>query len=148
MTGLVNGTDLILKVNSTGGTVEPIAFSTSCSLEFTADEIDTTNKDSNGFKSITLGTRSFSLSTDALYQNEDPSADNTHKYADFFTLLSNRTKIDFEFTVSNASQSDGNQKYTGSCFLTSLSVQGGTEDQATYSASFTGTGAIIQDTVS
>lgn len=146
MTGLVNGTDLILKVASTGGTVEPIAFSTSCSLEFTADEIDTTNKDSSGFKSITLGTRSFSLSTDALYQNEDVNS--SHGYKNFFDLLKNRTKIDFQFTVSNASSSDVNQEYTGSCFITSLSVQGGTEDQATYSASFTGTGEITQATVS
>ena len=74
-TGLLNGTDLLLKVGGTSGNETLIAYATSCSLELSADEIDQTNKDSQGWKSIILGSRSSSVSADALYQNETTGSD-------------------------------------------------------------------------
>ena len=67
-TGLVNGTDLLLKVGTTAANEVIVAYSTSCSLEISMDEIDQTNKESGGWKSIIGGLRSWSVSAEALYQ--------------------------------------------------------------------------------
>ena len=90
-TGLLNGTDLLLKVGGTSGNETLIAFATSCSLELSADEIDQTNKDSQGWKSIILGSRSWSVSADALYQNETTGS--TQDFNTFFANVENRTAV-------------------------------------------------------
>ena len=48
-TGLVNGTDLLLKIGTDATNEVIVAYSTSCSLELSMDEIDQTNKDSGGW---------------------------------------------------------------------------------------------------
>jgi hypothetical protein len=47
-----------------------------------------------------------------------------------------------------AGSSSGNKYYHGQGYITSLSVNGGTEDQATYSVTITGSGVLTEDTVS
>tara|TARA_Y100001972_G_scaffold68898_1_gene84024 strand:+ start:660 stop:1097 length:438 start_codon:yes stop_codon:yes gene_type:complete len=141
-TGLINGTDLLLKVGA-DGTEAIIAASTSCSLEVSMDEIDQTNKDSLGWKSIIGGTRSWSVSADALYQNEDVA--NT-SFVDLWSYVNTRSKIFVEFTVEGGSAGDDNVYYEGSGFITSLSVNGGTEDQSSFSVTITGSGALVEDT--
>lgn len=145
-TGLLNGTDLLLKVGDTA-TEDPIAYATSCSLEISMDEIDQTNKDSSGWKEILGGTRSWSVSADVLYQNEVEASKYT--FTDFWDHLggtNERTKLYVELTV--AGSSSGNKYYHGQGYITSLSVNGGTEDQATYSVTITGSGLLTEDTVS
>tara|TARA_B110000967_G_scaffold72441_1_gene75004 strand:+ start:1985 stop:2431 length:447 start_codon:yes stop_codon:yes gene_type:complete len=144
-TGLLNGTDLLLKVGGTSGNETLIAYATSCSLELSADEIDQTNKDSQGWKSIILGSRSWSVSADALYQNETTGS--TQDFNTFFANVENRTAVFVELTIAGASNADANIFYSGTAYITSLSVNGGTEDQATYSVSLTGSGALIDTAV-
>ena len=144
-TGLLNGTDLLLKLGTTAANEVIIAYSTSCSLEISADEIDQTNKESGGWKSIILGSRSWSISADALYQNE--AAASKKSFIDFFANVENRTTVYVELTIAGASNTDANVFYSGQAFVTSLSVNGGTEDQATYSVSLTGSGALIDTAV-
>jgi len=148
-TGLLNGTDLILKMGTDTTTDVVVAYATSCSLEISMDEIDQTNKDSGGWKQIIGGTRSWSVSCEALYQNEDitsPAAKNT--FQDFWKYLGDstdgRTKVYVELSVAGASSSDNNVHYSGMALITSLSVNGGTEDQSTYSVTLTGAGALNQ----
>lgn len=153
MAGLVNGTDLIIKMggvaNPQSGEVE-VAFATSCSLEISMDEIDQTNKDSGGWKSIIGGTRSWSISSEALYQNESEASKND--FISFWNFLGNdtgaaRTKCYVELSVRNA-VAGTNVYYHGEAFVTSLSVNGGTEDQATYSVTLTGTGPLTEEDAS
>jgi len=141
-TGLLNGTDLLLKVGSTDANEVVVAFATSCSLELSADEIDQTNKDSGGWKSIIQGTRSWSVSADAMYQNEAEASKKA--FTDFFANVNARTKVYIELTIANALGSDNNVYYSGEAYVSSLSVNGGTEDQATWSISLTGTGALSE----
>ena len=138
--GLVNGTDLLLKVGASGSETI-IATSTSCSLEVSMDEIDQTNKDSGGWKSIIGGTRSWSVSADALYANEDVT--NT-SFQTLWSYLDGRTKIYVELTVTGANETDGNVYYEGAGFITSLSVNGGTEDQSSFSVTITGDGVLTE----
>lgn len=148
-TGLLNGTDLIIRMGTDSSSEVVVAYATSCSLEISMDEIDQTNKDSSGWKQIIGGTRSWSVSTEALYQNEDittPAAKNT--FQDFWKYLGDptdgRTKVYVELVVAGASSGDNNVFYGGDAYVTSLSVNGGTEDQSTYSVTLTGSGALAQ----
>tara|TARA_R100001369_G_C3315031_1_gene167953 strand:- start:651 stop:1094 length:444 start_codon:yes stop_codon:yes gene_type:complete len=141
-TGLLNGTDLLLKVGDSNANEVVVAFATSCSLELSADEIDQTNKDSGGWKSIIQGTRSWSVSADAMYQNEAEASKKA--FTDFFAKVNTRTKVFVELTISNALGSDNNVYYSGEAFVSSLSVNGGTEDQATFSISLTGSGVLSE----
>ena len=144
-TGLLNGTDLLLKVGSGNANEVVLAFATSCSLEISTDEIDQTNKDSVGWKSIIQGTRSWSVSADAMYQNEAEASKKA--FTDFFANVENRSKVYVELTIAGASNSDANVFYSGEAYVSSLSVNGGTEDQATWSISLTGTGALSETAV-
>ena len=92
-TGLVNGTDLVLYVGDTNAVA--VAFATSCSLEVSMDEIDQTNKESGGWKQIIGGLRSWSVSADALYQNEAEASKKA--FVDFWALLDTRAEVDIEF---------------------------------------------------
>jgi len=144
-TGLVNGTDLLLKVGSSTDNEVIVAYATSCSLEVSADEIDQTNKSSYGWKDIILGTRSWSVSADALYQNEAKAGERA--FVDFWEHLggtNERTKVFVELTITGAAGSDNNKYYHGSGFITSLSVTGGTEDQSTFSVTIAGSGILTE----
>tara|TARA_R100001163_G_scaffold16341_1_gene14772 strand:+ start:7065 stop:7520 length:456 start_codon:yes stop_codon:yes gene_type:complete len=149
-TGLVNGTDLLLKVGTTAANEVIVAYSTSCSLEISMDEIDQTNKESGGWKSIIGGLRSWSVSAEALYQNEAESSKKAFK--DFWNHIGDatlgRTAVTVELTVTGATSGDSNVYYAGSAYVTSLSVNGGTEDQATFSLTLTGSGTLAQTDVS
>jgi hypothetical protein len=57
----------------------------------------------------------------------------------------NRTAVTFEFTL--ASTATGDYYYSGSGFITSLEISGGTEDAPTYSCSIEGTGALTKTAV-
>ena len=154
-TGLVNGTDLIIKMGdgSTGSGGEVVvAFATSCSLEISMDEIDRTNKDSGGWKDIIGGTRSWSISSEALYQNEAITSPAKNTFKSFWNYLGDPTNgrkpVYVEFQHASGNATDNNVYYSGQAFVTSLSVNGGTEDQATYSVTLTGAGQLLQEDAS
>jgi len=141
-TGLINGTDLLIKIGSSTSNEVIVAYATSCTLDISADEIDQTSKDAGGWKSIISGLRSWSATCDALYKNEVQASTNT--FQDFWGNINTRTAVQIELTIASASGGDGNVYYSGEAFVTSLSVSGGTEDQSTYSISLAGSGALSQ----
>tara|TARA_R100000231_G_scaffold139628_2_gene121781 strand:- start:7743 stop:8207 length:465 start_codon:yes stop_codon:yes gene_type:complete len=149
-TGLLNGTDLLIKMGGTDGTDYVVAFATSCSLEISMDEIDQTSKDSAGWKQVIGGTRSWSLSSEALYQNEEiTTGDNRVTFQSFWNYLGDptdgRKKVYVEFTIAGSTSAANNVYYSGNAIVTSLSVNGGTEDQSTYSVTLTGSGQLLQE---
>jgi len=147
-TGLLNGTDLVIKMGATDGTDYVVAYATSCSLEISMDEIDQTNKDSSGWKQIIGGTRSWSVSSEALYQNEAITGPEKTTFQSFWKYLGDptdgRKKVYVELSITGATSAANNVYYSGDAYVTSLSVNGGTEDQSTYSVSLTGSGALSQ----
>ena len=54
-------------------------------------------------------------------------------------VLTNRQPVSFTF---GDNQTTGDNNYTGSGFITSMSLTGGTEDTATYSFTIEGTGVL------
>ena len=143
-TGLVNGTDLIIQVGTSNGNDTPVAYATSCSLEISMDEIDQTNKDSGGWKKIIGGLRSWSVSSDQLYQNESKSGEKG--FTEFWSHVggtAERTPVYVQL-MRTGSVTSNNKIYHGQAYVTSLSVNGGTEDQATFSVTLTGTGVLTE----
>jgi len=89
--GLVNGTDLVLKLYKAPLGYRDIAYATTFDLEVNAESIDQTNKSSEGWHEMILGARNWTISSDALYQNEsDPLS---RYFVDAFGILDNRTNI-------------------------------------------------------
>jgi len=131
-TGVFNGTDLILKVEST-----TLGHTTSCSLTLSNDLPDATTKDSNGFSEVIAGTKSGEISFDGLVAYDDSA--NAIELADY--LLA-RTQLTCVFGTATT----GDDVYTAEGFLSSVEMSADAENPVSYSGSITLTGAITKST--
>ena len=132
---IFNGTELGVYIDDT-----LIAAATDCSLSLSMETIDITTKDSAGWRELLAGTRSGSISCSGLIDYTDASNKDT---TDLFVAFENRTALSLTFEKANEVTGDLSFACTG--FLTSLEQSGGTEDTATYSATFEISG-VITDT--
>ena len=131
---IFNGTNLGVYMD---GTI--IAAATDCSLSLNMETIDITTKDSAGYRELLAGMRSGSISVSGLidYQSADKDT------VDLYTAWENRTSLTLKFS----SEISSDTSFTASGFLTSLEQSGGTEDTATYSATFELTGQVTDATI-
>ena len=112
---------------------EPIAYSTSASISFSADLRDVTTKDSLGWSQSLGGLKSFELSTDALV-DFDADLD----FQEFWNDYKDLTEVTVRF-AERATGGSSERYWQGNAYVTSLSLDAGVEENATYSVSFTGT---------
>lgn len=117
----------------------PVAYSTSASFSINRDLRDITNKDSAGFQESVAGLMSFEVTTEAL---QDYTSDLDFK--DFFDNVGEREAVTIQFSERTTGGTD--RYYQGEAYVTSLSMDAGVEDNATYSVTFTGTGLITAAT--
>ena len=103
-TGTLNGTDLVLKFFKNPLGYVDVGYATNFTLDVEADAVDRTSKDSQGWKDIFLGARNWSISCDALYQNESNPFKNY--FVDAFTELDADNFVQVEFSVVNANAGD------------------------------------------
>lgn len=147
---IFNGTDLILKVSpSSGGAVAKLMHSQNVSLSMNVDTIDISTKDSQGYRDILPGQMSYSLSADGLMDFSGVAADTevdelfNQMFVD--TAVSpvvGRTAVTFTFGFDTPAS--GEYSYSGTGFITSLEISGGTEDAPVYSVSIEGSGPLTQ----
>ncbi len=138
---ILNGTEL--KVYSgTGSQTNLVAFAQNCTLTVNQSVREITNKESAGFKEILEGLRDFTIDVDGAYAwsngSNSPISDGADDLIDT-NVLTNRQPVSFTF---GDNQTTGDNNYTGSGFITSMSLTGGTEDTATYSFTIEGTGIL------
>ncbi len=140
---IFNGTNLVLKLQAATGAADEfkLMHSQNVSLSYNVDTIDITNKDSSGNRTLLGGTKSFSLSADGLM--DFVSSGSTTDVDEIFTQSRDREPVTFTFALATPA----GYKYTGSGFITSLEISGGTEDAPTYSVSIEGSGDILQTAV-
>ena len=129
-TGTLNGTDLVLKFYKNPLGYVDVGYATNFTLDVEADAVDRTTKDSQGWKDIFLGARNWSISCDALYQNDTNPFKNY--FVDAFTKLDADNYVQIEFSVVNANAGDNNVKYRGRARIISLNLKGETEAGAEY----------------
>ena len=138
---ILNGTEI--KVYSSG-TTNLVAFAQNCTLNVNHSPREITNKESGGYKEILEGLRDFSIDIDGAYAWTNAGGTALTDGVDDVletNVLNARQAVTFIFG-DTASTSD--ISYSGSGFITSVSLTGGTEDTATYSMSIEGTGVLTQ----
>ena len=131
-TGVFNGTNLLLKVESA-----TIGHTTSCSLSLSMDTPEATTKDSAGFSEYIGGVKGGEISFEGLVAYDDSA--NVIEMADY--LLA-RTQLTCVFGTAEA----GDAIYTAEAFLSSVEMSAEMEAAVTYSGSLTITGAIVKST--
>lgn len=128
---VLNGT---LYLMSIGGNV--MAKSQNATLTRNVETANTTTKDSAGNAEHIQTTRSWSGSFDGLY---DP--DETYDPKTIGDLMDSRSTASIVFESSDSAT--GTLIYTGTASFTDLELSAPVEDVMTWSASFTGTGALV-----
>lgn len=142
----IKGGDLMVFLDDTS-----IALATSHTLSVNGETVDTSNKDEGGgdWSSSEVGTLSWEASTENMYTLET-----THgkTYDDLFDALVNKKLLNLVFgkkSVQATDVPDGGWKsstpnYKGEAYITSLELNAQNGEYATYSASFTGVGALTK----
>lgn len=143
----VKGGDLMVFM---GG--KSIALATNHTLSITGETQDTSNKDEGGgdWSSNEVSILSWEASTENMY-TEDDGQGNT--YEDLYDAMINKTKLSLVFAVKSGSGTDaptggwtaGTSGYKGSAYITSLELNAQNGDYASYTATFTGVGALTKN---
>ena len=143
--GIYDGTDLRLYVNSGTGSKTAIGYATSCTVDLSADSVEITHKDNAGggvWAESTPKTLSGSISFEA-YWTQTTIGSSTTLYNTLFGYFSNRTKI--AFAVKTATT--GDYQLTGFGYITDLSGSAPDKEEATFSSTLTISGAVTQSTI-
>ena len=152
MANVINGSDLMLFMK-VGETYQSIAFATSTKLSMNTETVETSSKDSGG-KWVNKAARklSWNMSTDNLFSLDGEG----QNFDDLFALWTARTEIEVVFNLETgyAAKADvvptggwtplTSGQYKGKVLITSLEVNGPNGDNATFTASFEGTGALTK----
>ena len=139
--GVINGTNIGIYDGST-----LIAYATSGSISINHNTREISNKESAGWKEVLEGQRDWEMSVEGMlaWLTAAGGAVGGKTTDELFTsYIATRTNL----TVSFESSVSGDYKWSGDCFLTSISMDAPNEDSSTYSASFAGTAALTQATV-
>ena len=131
-TGFINATKFGLYVQGI-----LVSFSTNCSIEKSMDTREVTNKQSGGNAEFRESKKSWSGSGEFVF-----APDATYTYEDLYALWNARTMI----TARWSTEVSGDKFYTGSAYITGLSMTAPVEDNMSYSVSLQGTGAITEAT--
>jgi len=124
-TGVIDGTDFRLTVNGSN-----VGYSTSCSMSMSAELRETIHKDNpgTGWRTFTVGQKSATINVSAFY-NEDSS---TQSYGndpdDIASLFTAGTSVNWAFRTGVT----GDDKYTGSGYITEMSFTADAEENMTY----------------
>ena len=129
-----NGTDMLLSIGE-----NVLGASSSCSIEFTTETRDTSNKDTGDWGSFEYGSKSWSMSSENF---ADFGSD--FGYSEIFDLMNNKTKIDVKCVLTEVG---GTFTLSGKAIITSLPLSAPKGDNMSYSVSFQGTGALIKTKV-
>jgi TP901-1 family phage major tail protein len=137
-TGVLNGTEIKIYV---AGTL--VAYATTGSININHSLREITSKDSGGWKEQMEGLRDWSIDLEGMYAWTDSAGASVNNADDLFASYI-ATRTSFTIVWGTTDVDAGDTKYSGTAYLGSISMSGATEDSATYSASFSGSGAITQ----
>lgn len=133
---ILNSSAMALYVGGNTSTAK-VAFSIDAEVQLTLENRDTTNKDSQGWRSLLEGLRSFSMSAGALYYN-NPSA---WGFGELFAMYKNRTAA----TTYMLSDLSDDIYYYGSVRLAQGTLSSpNREDNVQYDVNFDGTGVLSE----
>lgn len=126
--GKINGNELLLYVNGSA-----VACCLNHSLQMSTEEIDVTTKDSDGWKEIILGLRSWIITGEGLTEFSA-----TYGFNDLVTVWKNKTMVTIQFKTDNTDD----KVFSGSAYITELSEDAAMNDATSFSFTMQGTGVL------
>lgn len=141
---LVYGGDLILFTHS-GATVQPLAFSTSAKLSISNKTRDISSKDSGEWTEKQAGKFDWNVSSDALLNFS--STGTTQSMDEVYSYFTNKKLMNISFASKTGTSPSwtvdaSKKKFTGTAIITSIDINAGDGETATYSISMEGSGAL------
>lgn len=154
MTGTpINGSDLMVFLKGSASDYISIAFATSHSLSLSTETVETSSKDTGGKWTAQAPRKlSWSTTTENLFSVEGEGK----VFADLFDLWAGRTEVELVFALEADYETKKDEvpeggwtpiatgQYKGKAIITSLEVNAPNGDNATYTATFTGVGALTK----
>ncbi len=128
-----NGTLIKLYDGST-----PIALLTSSDMALEREMLDVTNKDSQSWKEVIVGVRSWTFSAELF---NDPSQ--SYNLQDLYDKWEAGTAI----TMKLSSEITGEKKFTGTVYITSIALSTPANQASTVTVEFQGSGALVMATI-
>ena len=142
----INGSNVIIRISSdAGSTYDIFGFATSATLSLNMDTRDVTSKQDCGWRALKGGMKSWSLSGDGFLTYLQVAGE--IEQTTLTTALFDRAELLVDFTTwdcENDTIIAGDANFSGSVLVTSYEITGGVEDNATYSFTFEGTGALTE----
>lgn len=145
---VISGSDLMLFVKG-----KSIAFATNHKLSITAETVETASKDDGGkWVKKCVKKLSWNTSTENLFSVDGAGSN----YDDLFDLMTNRTEIELIFSLEKDYNNKADEvpstgwtpstdkQYKGKAVITSLELNAPNGDNATFTASFEGVGALAK----
>jgi len=139
--GIINGTKFGIYEDA-----KLIAYATSGSISINHSARETSNKEDAGWKTVMEGQRDWEVSCEGMVAFLDLSggAIAGSTIDELFTAYITTRGT---FTISFESATSGDKKWSGSGYISSISVDAPNEESTTYSVSFTGTAPLTLATV-
>lgn len=148
MANIIDGGDLMLFVKN-GASAKSIAFATSHRIAINAESSDITHKDiKGGWKASKVKSFSWEVSTENLFSNDGEGV----TFYDLFDLMTAKTEINAVFAVNDSSASvvptggwsvpSSGEILSGKVIITSLEANAPSGDNATFTCTFVGVGAL------
>lgn len=134
---------------------KPIALGTSCSIEISADTIDTTTKMSGDYKEFLTGQLSFTINSESLLTYSTTASDvadlsQYSTFKDLVKLMQDRDPVDFKIATSKGPDQNYQPDVdfiSGKAIITGCSANAQTGQLTTCTISMQGTGALtVSDT--
>lgn len=129
--GLFLGTVVSLYVNN-----EKVSRARAHDFNVQSDLIETTNKDSNGFKSYIVGEHGATTTIEGLLEQQASLGSSVVSAEDLLDLQLNRQS----FAVKLTTDSTGDMAFVGTALISNVSISYPNNDVATYTADLTFTG--------
>lgn len=121
--------------------VVPIAFGTSCSIDISADTIDTSNKMSGNWKEYLTGQLGYTVSSESMLSLKTGHL----SFVTLKELMKKRTPIPFVIAKTEESEGDfpkGEEYVKGNAIITALSMKADNGAICTSSVTLQGTGPL------
>ena len=140
--GVINGT--LFGVYAAG---TKVGYATSASISMNHNLRDTSTKESAGWREQMEGQRDWEVSVEGMLLFVDSSGGAISSLtAD--ELYTNYIATRASFALKFSTEVTADLRWTGTAWMTSLSADAPNEDSTTWSATFSGTGALTQEAVS
>ena len=134
-----------LSITPAANTYVAIGCSNNATLSLTRETIDATKKENDGARVILPAGETFQMTCEGFvaFSNTNAAGNTLYDSVDLFTIWKEKHKVTLAWQTDNA----GDIAYRGDAYLTSIEQNAGTNDVATYSLTFEGTGSITKHTI-